>query len=272
VRGVERRFVEGSLWLPAGDLSDAALDAHLARLARFRPDVLQGYPGATDALARRAGNAPPLRVPIVVLTAEPVLPAQRERIAAAFGAEVFTFYGAREVGWIASECAGRRRLHVNTAGVHLEAAPDGGLLVTDLENLAMPLVRYAIGDRGALDPAPCPCGDPRPVLDRLEGRECDVFTLPSGRRVPGLLLDVRGLQWEAPGVLEAQVVQTAPAALLVRWVRAANFAEGDLETFRGYLDDVLRGEMAIAFEETDRIAPGPNGKVRHTLALPAASP
>lgn len=262
------RLLSGALFLPAGDLSDGTMDGHAARLRRFRPAVLQGYPTATDVLARRVverGLA--LDIPLVVLTAEPTMPAQRERIARALSADVFTFYGAREVGWIAAECVAERRLHVNTAGVHVEADSDGRLLVTDLENFAMPLLRYVIGDRGALDDRPCPCGDPRPVIDRLEGREADVIPLPSGRRVPGLLLDVRGLQWETPGILEAQFVQTAPDALDIRWVRAPNFSTGDLEHFAEYVEDVLHHEMHLAFHETDRILPGPNGKVRHVLAL-----
>ncbi len=154
----------------------------------------------------------------MVLTAEPTLPAQRERVGETLDAEVFTFYGARECGWIASECPEEHRLHVNTAGVHLEALDDGRLLVTDLLNPAMPLLRYEIGDRGALDLEPCPCGDERPVLARLEGREVDVFLLPSGRRVPGVLADVRGLGFESYGVLEAQFVQETLTRLDVRYV------------------------------------------------------
>ncbi len=266
------RLVSGALFLSAGDLADAAVDEQAARLRRFRPAVLQGYPSATDALARRVlARGIALDVPLVVLTAEPTLFAQRARIERALGAEVLTFYGAREVGWIASECREEHRLHVNTAGVHVEADGEGRLLVTDLENFGMPLLRYAIGDQGALDERPCPCGDPRPVLDRLEGREVDVVTLPSGRRVPGLFLDVRGLQWDAPGVLEAQFVQTAKDALDVRWVRAPNFEPGDLERFRAWVDDVLDREMRLTLSETDRILPGPNGKVRHVLALSSAS-
>jgi len=258
------RIVEGAIFLPAGDLSDARLDRHLDELRRFRPAVLQGYPSATDLLARRAAERGiPLHVPLVVLTAEPVLPAQRERIAASFDSDVVTFYGARECGWIASECPEDHRLHVNTAGVHVEALDDGRLLVTDLLNLAMPLLRYEIGDRGALDPEPCPCGDPRPVLARLEGREVDVFLLPSGRRVPGVLADVRGLGFESYGVLDAQFVQETFTRLDVRYVPGPSFCPDDLAAFRAAITHLFFGELEIVLHREERILPGPNGKVRH---------
>ena len=185
-KAAAKRRLDRTLWLPAGDLSDGRLDDFADQLRLFAPHALQGYPSAVDLLARRLlEKGRTLDVPVVLLTAEPVLPEPRQRIAAALHAEVFSFYGARECGWIASECAAEHRLHVNTAGVHLESDGEGRLLVTDLVNRAMPLLRYVIGDRGTLDPEPCPCGDARPVETSLEGRLNDVFFLPSGRRVPG---------------------------------------------------------------------------------------
>jgi phenylacetate-CoA ligase len=257
------RLVHRSLYLPAGDLSPEKIDRHLHALRRFRPKVLQAYPSAADLLARRLlERGERLDVPVVLLTAEPVRFDQRERVTQAFQAEVFTFYGARECGWIASECALEHRLHVNTACVLLEEE-DGALLVTDLVNHAMPLIRYEIGDRGALAKEPCPCGDPRPVLERLDGRENDVFALPSGRRVPGVALD-RWLRW-GTGVVEWQLVQREPDALDVRYVPSASFGDADLETLRRRLDEAFGGELRLRFHRVERIEPGRNGKVRACL-------
>ena len=255
------RFVTRSLYLPAGDLSETRLDAYAERLRRFRPLALQAYPSAADLLARRLfARGERLEVPIVLLTAEPVFPDQRERIQEAFAASVFTFYGARECGWIASECAKEHRLHVNTAGVHVEAAADGRLLVTDLVNFAMPLLRYEIGDRGAMDAEACPCGDPRPLIARLEGRLNDVFTLPSGRRVPGVAFD-RYVRWGL-GIVEWQLVQDEADALDVRYVPAGSFVEKDLEALQERLNAQFAGELRLRFHRVERIEPEPNGKVR----------
>jgi len=266
------RLLEGSLYLPAGDLSDVRLDDYAEQLRAFRPAALQGYPSATDLLARRLlERGLRLHIPLVLLTAEPTSRGQRRRIEEALEADVLTFYGARECGWIASECRERRRLHVNTAGIHLEATSDGRLLVTDLWNPAMPLIRYEIGDRGLLDPVPCPCGDPRPVLARLEGREVDVFTLPSGRRVPGVLSDVRGVGFDAHGILDAQFVQSAPDRLDVHWVPGPNHRPDDLEAFLRHVSEQFFGEMRVVPHREERIRPGPNGKVRHCISLVTAS-
>jgi phenylacetate-CoA ligase len=260
VAALRRRLVEPYLHLPADDLSDERLDEYARRLDEWGPTALQAYPSAADALARRVlATRRGCGVPLVVLTAETVLPAQRERVAAAFGARVASFYGARECGWIAAECA-EGRSHVNTAGVHVEVV-EGEILVTDLVNRAMPLVRYRIGDRGALDPAPCPCGDARPVLRCVEGRTVDVFRLPSGRRIPGSLVDLRAYH-VGQGILDAQLVQDEPGAIDVNWVAGPGHRPEDVSRLRDRLDRHFDGEVALRLHRVDRIVPEPNGKVR----------
>jgi phenylacetate-CoA ligase len=268
-RAAFERHVLRSLWLPAGDLSDARLDEHAARLTAFRPRVLQAYPSAADLLARRLlARGERVAVPIVVLTAEPVLAEPRARIAEAFRARVFAFYGARECGWIASEGASCPSLHVNTAGVHVDVGEDGRLLVTDLVNRAMPLIRYEIGDLGALRDAPCPCGDPRPVLAALSGRTADAFRLPSGRVVPGVSADRHGPF--GLGIVEWQMVQRG-GVLLFRYVPGGPFRPENLEVLRRRLDAFFFGELEVRFERVERIAPGPNGKLRTCVVEPAGS-
>jgi phenylacetate-CoA ligase len=259
-RALWERRVMRSLWLPAGELSDARLDEYAARLAAFRPRVLQAYPSAADLLARRLlARGARVPIPLVVLTAEPVLPEPRARIAEAFQATVRTFYGARECGWIAAETASCPRLHLNTAGVHLDVEPDGRLLVTDLVNRAMPLVRYEIGDLGAIADARCGCGDPRPVVAALHGRSADAFRLPSGRVVPGVSLDRHGPF--GLGIAEWQMAQRG-RTVRFRYVPGPPFRPESLEVLRARLVEAFFGEMEVRFERVERIAPGPNGKLR----------
>ena len=56
----------------------------------------------------------------------------------------------------------------------------GRVLVTTLENLLMPLVRYEIGDYAYATDAGCPCGRTLPVLGKIAGRSVDLFRRPDG--------------------------------------------------------------------------------------------
>lgn len=81
-------------------------------------------------------------------------------------------------------------MHINSAGVHVEVhRPDengvGELLVTQLNNLAFPFIRYRIGDVGSVGEEPCACGRHLPVLGNLRGRVCDYIVTPDGTLIHG---------------------------------------------------------------------------------------
>jgi len=61
----------------------------------------------------------------------------------------------------------------------------GDLLVTDLENLAFPLIRYRLGDRGRLLSRKCDCGLPFPLMDYVHGRISDTIYLSDKSAIPG---------------------------------------------------------------------------------------
>jgi phenylacetate-CoA ligase len=91
------------------------------------------------------------------------------------------------------------------------------LVLTTLINTAMPLIRFAIGDQASFDSEPCACGRRSPCLSQIDGREGDVITLPSGKRLsPYLLTTV--IEADS-SILQYRIVQTAPAAFRIDVVR-----------------------------------------------------
>ncbi|TDD34674.1 hypothetical protein E1287_15900 [Actinomadura sp. KC06] len=101
-------------------------------------------------------------------------------------------------------CAG---MHVNADFVHVEVVgPDeaprpygraGAIVVTDLVNTAMPILRYRIGDAGTLqEPGACSCGRALPLL-RVHGR---LVTTVRGENGPVPAKALRSLL--GPGMLE----------------------------------------------------------------------
>ena len=62
----------------------------------------------------------------------------------------------------------------------------GRILLTDLWNYAMPMIRYELGDVGTMTFEPCKCGSELPRITALEGRTTDVFINSAGQRIPGV--------------------------------------------------------------------------------------
>lgn len=258
------RHVERTVFLDAGSLSPEVCDRHIDALREFRPEVMQGYPTAVDLVARRLlDRGETVDVPLVVLTAEPVMPAHRHRIAAAMNANVLSFYGSRENGWITMDHPETKEMLINTASVFLDTETDSGeVVVTDLLNRGMPLIRYEIGDRATLSDEPARCGDPRPVMQSVDGRTADVVMLPSGRMVPGLVADYRGLVLDPHGLVDVQLVQSEVDVMDVYYVPAREFREESLRVYIDRMDRIFHGELEWRTHPVERIEPGPNGKTR----------
>lgn len=107
-----------------------------------------------------------------------------------WGVGVADVYSSEEVGNIAFHCE-RGRYHVQAENVLLEIIDAAGnplppgrvgrVVMTVLHNLAMPLIRYEIGDYAAFGEA-CPCGRglPVPFSGRSMGRNCPDPSAPGG--------------------------------------------------------------------------------------------
>ena len=265
------------LYLSANHVSAATAAIFVAELARRRPTHLVGYPSSLAFLAREAARQElprPASLRVVVTNAEPLLPGQREAIAEGLCPAVRETYGMAEIAAAGSECAAGS-LHAWPEVGWVEtwkddadrpAGPEetGRLVCTTLLNRDMPLVRYAVGDRGrAPAPGACRCGRRLPVFAAIEGRSNDLLIALDGRRVFWINPVFHGLP-----VREAQVVQEARDAIRVRYVPAPGFDGSGRRTIEERLR-LRMGRVRVAFEECDRIPRGPNGKFRAVVcAIP----
>ncbi len=259
------------LYLSANHLSPGTAPAFVEALRRRAPTHLIGYPSSLAFLAREAARQRlprPESLRVVVTNAEPLLPWQREAIAEGLCPEVKETYGMAEIAAAGSECvAGALHEWPEVGWIETwsddedrPARPEesGRLVCTGLLNGDMPLVRYAVGDRGRLagPAAPCACGRSLPAFAALEGRSNDLLVAPDGRRVFWVNPVFYGLP-----IREAQIVQETRDALRVTIVPAPGFGAAH----RTAMEERLRmrmGRVAVRFEECDAIPRGPNGKFR----------
>ncbi len=136
------------------------LDEYLDKIINEKKQVVRGLPHFLLWLAKRAEQRQ-LQFPHVTA----LLPygglvgeALRERICAAFGASFINFYGTGEVGAIGGSSDGSDLLEIYEEIIYLEILDEqdqrvtdgeaGRVVITDLTNRAMPIIRYDIGDRG----------------------------------------------------------------------------------------------------------------------------
>lgn len=259
------------LWLDAGNLTEARLREFHTALHRWRPTVIQSYAGAAVLFARflRQSGLNLYRPRSIVTSAEMLEADDRQLLEEVFDCPVFNRYGCREVSVIASECAKHSGLHVMAEGLYLEietpvgpAVPGevGAILVTDLLNWAMPLIRYRIGDLGSWAAGDCACGRGLPRLAALHGRSTDFLVGADGRLVSGVFLATYVVA-QRPSLGQVQIRQERAGVVRYR-IRPGN--DFDPAADLHYLQEATRqhlGDRAEADAELVDVLPAePSGK------------
>jgi phenylacetate-CoA ligase len=138
----------------------------------------------------------------------------------------------------------------------------GDVVGTGLMNLAMPLIRYRVGDRGALagsDPL-CACGRLLPRALAIEGRAGDVLYTLDRRRVGQFNSVFRGNL----AIREAQIIQETLDRVRVRYVPTPGFAGRDAHVIANRLRDRL-GPVEVLFEPVAQLPRTSRGKFRGVI-------
>jgi len=253
--------------------ADIATQAHW--LARQRADYLLAFPSNVAALIAEfaAHGARPPALKAVRTIGEMVPPELRGACREAWDAPLQDVYSSNEFGYIALQCPLGEHYHVNAETVLVEVldaagrpcAPGeiGRLVVTGLHNLAMPLVRYELGDYAEVGAA-CPCGRGLPVIARILGRTRNILRLPDGRqRWPSFPAKV----WSSVApVRQLQLVQERLDLVVARVVTGRELTEAEA----GRLLDALRASLGytggMKVERVAAIAPGAGGKYEQFLS------
>jgi phenylacetate-CoA ligase len=197
----------------------------VAELNAYQPDTLYSYP---SLLHRLAGEAREGRLRIapraLAVAAEPLLPGARQAIAAAFGVPLLNCYACSEGGLIAWS-------YPDTAGLHLvediavyepvdvvnravpTGTPSAKVLLTNVINQTLPLIRYELTDELSVlaEPNPDPWTGRR--ISEVQGRLDDHFRYAGGVEVHPHVF--RSALAGIPEVTEYQVCQTARGAGIV---------------------------------------------------------
>lgn len=123
------------------------------------------------------------------------MPPYRAFLERIFGCPIYDQYGCGECGSIAFECSEHSGLHITSEHCIVEIVNEnfedagyetGDIIVTDLDNYAMPFIRYKIGDRARLLEKKCACGLAHPLLFGIDGRSADTIVLKDGSKVHGV--------------------------------------------------------------------------------------
>ncbi len=262
------------LTLNAYTMSEAAIREYRDRIDGYGPSILIGYASALAFMAGslgREGLAPPA-LKGIISSAETLTDEQRATVESWCTAPLLNRYGSREMGVVAQQCKPDGGFHVNAERLVVEVlGPDGRpcadgeqgeIVVTDLENRAMPFIRYRTGDLAVVGGS-CDCGRGLPVLSRIEGRMSDVLQTVDGRYIscPGPRLYSGGID----GIAQMQVIQEKRDALRVKLVPDALWNDERSAELQVHLRGLV-GDVNVEIELVDEIPKTASGKYRFAIS------
>lgn len=265
IRNLLGNFARRWLWLSAYRMTEQTLRNFTLTLRRFKPKVLHGFTSPIFLLANflRKEGVTDVSFSSIHTEGEPLLGFQRRLIESVFNCRVFDHYGSVEIGVIAQECEKHSGLHINAEervvefvkdGEDVSSEEEGEMVITDLNNYAMPFIRYNLEDVGTPTDEPCACGRGLPLIRELKGRLCDLIVGKDGGLFGGQFFAlpapyiIRNHEW----IRQFQIIQPSREKLLVRMIKSAEPKNEDLEYLINQIHKHL-GDIEVKVDFVDSI-------------------
>lgn len=254
-------------------MTDSNLFFYYKKLVKVNPSELIGYPSSLYLLAKycKKNKLTGIHPKAVITTAETLLSQQRELLEDVFDCPVFDQYGCAEMALFVSQCEhGEYHLHpehgflevLNREGEPVAPDEEGRAVCTSFINMAMPLIRYDLGDLVVMSEKQCHCGRPFPVIQQIVGRVDDVLIAPDGRPLGRLSPVFKGL----PGVYESQIIQKDIKTLEIKMVTDDFFTEDSMRAFLYEVRKRVGTDMELKIDLVDEIQKDSNGKFRSVIS------
>jgi len=230
-----------------------------------------GYPSAVHLLAK-ATLSEGIEVPLksVLTSSETLTESMRDTIAKAFKCNVFDFYGGAERVCYIHTCEhGRYHLipeYGLTELIPVDESDDSkrNVVSTGFWNMAMPLIRYDMGDIVIRSDELCPCGRLFQVVESIEGREGVVIKTPSGREFGAAILT--HLLYGTNHILESQIIQDSLDHITIEYAPDKDFCRDDLRAFEKLITRHLPGELKITLKQVVKVGRTLSGKVKPVIS------
>jgi len=250
----------------------------IERLRSKKITHLNGFSSSLFALTRYMhlkGMTNP-GVTAITATGDTLFPSYRELIERQFGIGVTDYYGAGGEGMhLASQCEYREQYHVHmensiveiiTAGRPARPGEIGRIVVTQLDNYAMPLIRYDLGDTAvAGDGKPCRCGRAHSTLQSIQGRVYDIVYAPNGSALLPhfFVVAFKNLQ----EIHQYQIIQDEEGNIVAKLVAKPNCDQREYErVLKTQIGDATGGSLKVKFAWVPKIPLSGAGKRRLVIS------
>ena len=204
---------------------------------------------------------------IIFTGAEALLDYQREKISSVFKCPVTDQYGFSEGCGNASRCEEDLfhedfeygLLECVEPIINADGTRTGKIIATGFTNLAMPFIRYEVGDTATWIDSNCKCCRESKTILKINGRNEDFVLTPEGNKI--LRFDY--IFKDTISISEAQIIQKELGAIIIRIVKRNDYNIEKMEIFlKNEVKSKISQQLDVSFEYFDSIERESTGKFR----------
>ncbi|HDR8128710.1 TPA: phenylacetate--CoA ligase family protein [Bacillus cereus] len=254
------------------NLSKDLISDFLIKLCKYKPYLVSTYTNAMYLIAKEAEkqNLQIEGLKAIQATSEPVPIAMRKDMRRIFNCEVYDKYGSRETNIISHESPNHEGNLIQVENVFVEFLNEKGedcqpgekgrIVVTTLNNLSMPLIRYETSDLASPLEGYCSSGLGFPRMSDVHGRIQDLILTPSGEHIDAyffsfLFMRFKEIHW-------FQVVQQKIDHLLIRLYVPNGVSQSILDEITNRIHHHTGFPYNLEFEKLNKMPESPTGKFR----------
>jgi phenylacetate-CoA ligase len=279
IKKMIRRIIYNEIFFDTYKIDDELLSKLILKISKFPPKILRGYASSIYFLANKCLEMGlNIKLNAISPTAEKLFGFQRNKIAEAFGENIFDLYGCGETNSIAFECEKHKGLHLAEEHVILEILDEknmesssGKVIITNLDNYAMPIIRYENGDLASMSKKKCACQRNSNLIEEIQGRIYHLIEGLNGKKIHTGYLDVIFLELglaEKYQIKELRIVQERLDKLRFEIVTESEVTKEDEAIIAKSVHQYL-GEMEIELVRVESIPATKTGKRMFVVPLNA---
>lgn len=264
-------FLQNIYCYEISNLSDSDISSILEDLYKKKIRVILSYASTLDIISRYAseiGHKNPY-IDTIIGISETLNKTTREHLAKTFNsAKIVSRYSNNENGILAQDSGINTSFLFNSASYHIEILdfnsnsplPNGEIgriVVTDLFNYALPIIRYDTGDVGSISQN----SNGQILIDQLFGRKVDIITNTKGEIISPHT--ITNLMWGKSWLDQYQFVQKSKDKYILRInsKKINNFSDIDSK-----LKTILGNNAEIFYDIVDEIPVLSSGKRKYILS------
>lgn len=240
---------------------------------KFRPKIIRSFPDPIFFIAKymEQKGIKHIRPKIITTTGNMLLPHVRNLIESQFGCKIFDSYRCEggpnafenptHETYISSMEYGIAEIVLN--GEEVKPGEKGRYVCTDLQNYAMPFIRYDSGDVVVKGKEKCKSGRQHLTIDRIEGRDSDILITPDNTYL--IVHHFTGYFEFFKSVDQFQIIQEEMDHFIIYLVVNKFFTTKTKEEIQNHWQAIMGKTVKLEIKIVEEIKIPPSGKRRFLI-------